>query len=105
MRTASHGSIEDADGELGRAAPRRREPAPLERRGTSTSGVRTTAQSFIGRICSMQSINFVLTNWIPRRSATRLMARLSRIEQPLVRDASMWVWQFFGGDLQLHEAK
>jgi phosphatidylserine decarboxylase len=53
----------------------------------------------------MQSINFALTNWIPRRSATRLMARLSRIEQPLVRDASMWVWQFFGGDLQLHEAK
>ena len=57
------------------------------------------------RILSAEPINFVLTNWIPRRTLTRFMAWFSRIEQPAIRDLSMRVWQFFGGDLNLHEAK
>src|SRR5262249_35704365 len=104
MRTASPGSIEDGDGGLGRPAPTRRAPAALEQRGPSTSDVRTTAQSFIEHIVSIQSISFVLTNWMPRRTATRLMARFSRIEHQLVRDVSFWLWQLFGGQLHLHEA-
>ena len=38
---------------------------------------------------SQEDINFLLTNRIPRRLATRLMGWFSRIEQPLVRDLSI----------------
>jgi len=57
------------------------------------------------RIFAAEPVNFVLTNWIPRRTFTRFMAWFSRIEQPLIRDASLWLWQLFGGDLELHEAR
>lgn len=40
-------------------------------------------------------VNFLLTNRIPRRLATRLVGRLSRIEHPLVVRASLSVWQLF----------
>lgn len=51
-----------------------------------------------------EDLNFLLTNRIPRRLATRFMGWLSRIEQPLVRDLSLGLWRRFG-DLELHEAK
>lgn len=40
-------------------------------------------------------VNFVLTNRIPRRPATRLMGWLSRIEAPVVRAPSIALWRFF----------
>jgi phosphatidylserine decarboxylase len=59
----------------------------------------------LDRIFQQESINFLLTNRIPRRAATRFMGWFSRIEQPLIRDLSMKVWQIFAGSLDLHEAK
>src|SRR5262245_13368401 len=53
----------------------------------------------------LERVNFWITNWIPRRQATRLMGRLSRIEHPLFCRLALAVWQWFGGDLQLHEAR
>ena len=40
-------------------------------------------------------VNFVLTNRLPRRSATRLMGRLSKIELGLIRAPSLALWRFF----------
>jgi phosphatidylserine decarboxylase len=49
-------------------------------------------------------IRFLLTNRIPRRLVTQFFGWFSRIEQPLVRDASLWLWTRFA-DLELHDAK
>src|SRR5262245_58957066 len=51
-----------------------------------------------------EDLNFLLTNRIPRRLATRWMGWFSRIEQPLVRDLSIGLWRAFA-ELELHEAK
>jgi phosphatidylserine decarboxylase len=63
-----------------------------------------TLRAQIARICQQEDLNFLLTNRIPRRLATRFMGWFSRIEQPLVRDLSIAVWRFFSG-LDLSEAK
>jgi phosphatidylserine decarboxylase len=63
-----------------------------------------TVRSQLLRVLQQEDINFLLTNRIPRRLATQLIGRFSRIEQPLVRDASIGVWQLFS-DLDLREAK
>jgi phosphatidylserine decarboxylase len=60
---------------------------------------------WLARLSQHERLNFLLTNRIPRRSATLLMGWLSRVENPLVRDVSMALWQTFGGDLRLHEAE
>jgi phosphatidylserine decarboxylase len=56
------------------------------------------------KLLQQEGLNFVLTNRIPRRSATRFMGWFSKIEQPLVRDVSLRVWRFFS-DLDLSEAE
>jgi len=63
-----------------------------------------TVRSAILNILQQEDLNFLLTNRIPRRLATRFMGWFSRIEQPLVRDLSIGVWRFFS-DLDLSEAK
>ncbi|MBS0320804.1 MAG: phosphatidylserine decarboxylase [Proteobacteria bacterium] len=50
------------------------------------------------------SLNFALTNRIPRRALTTLAGRLARIEQPLVRAASIGLWRCFA-DLDLADAR
>lgn len=50
-----------------------------------------------------EDVNFLLTNRIPRRAATRFMGWFSRIEQPLVRAASLRAWRFFS-DVDLSDA-
>lgn len=55
-------------------------------------------------IVQQEDLNFLLTNRIPRRLATRFLGWFSRIEQPLVRDVSLRVWDFFG-DLDLSDAQ
>jgi len=55
-------------------------------------------------VLQQEDINFLLTNRIPRRLLTKFMGWFSRIEQPLVRDVSIGVWQLFS-DLDLREAK
>jgi phosphatidylserine decarboxylase len=63
-----------------------------------------TVRSQLLRLFEQEDINFLLTNRIPRRFATRFMGWFSRIEQPLVRDFSIGVWRLFS-DLDLREAK
>ena len=55
-------------------------------------------------IVQQEELNFLLTNRIPRRMLTRFMGWFSRIEQPLVRDISLFVWGLFA-DLDLSDAK
>jgi phosphatidylserine decarboxylase len=55
-------------------------------------------------IVQQEELNFLLTNRIPRRTLTRFMGWFSRVEQPLVRDASLFVWKFFA-DLDLSDAQ
>ena len=63
-----------------------------------------TVRSLIDRVVQQEDLNFLLTNRIPRRLVTRFMGWFSKIEQPLVRDASIRVWRLFS-DLDLSEAK
>ncbi len=63
-----------------------------------------TLRTFIAKITDNESLNFVLTNRVPRRALTRLVGRLAKIEQPLIRDISIAVWRQFS-DLDLSEAK
>lgn len=60
--------------------------------------------SFRDRIFQQEDINFLLTNRIPRLFVTRFMGWFSKIEQPLVRDLSLWAWELFT-DLDLSDAK
>lgn len=63
-----------------------------------------TIRSVLLRVAAREDINFLLTNRIPRRLATRLMGRISRIEQPLVRDLSIRLWRLFC-DVDLTDAR
>jgi len=63
-----------------------------------------TVRTKILRVLAQEDINFLLTNRIPRRLATQFMGWFSRIEHPLVRDASIAVWRLFA-DLDLRDAR
>lgn len=56
------------------------------------------------KILHQEDINFLLTNRIPRRLATRLMGWFSKIENPLLARASIAVWRQFA-DLDLSDAR
>lgn len=56
------------------------------------------------KILAQEDINFLLTNRLPRRVVTQFIGWFSKIEQPLIRDASIAVWRYFSG-LDLSEAK
>jgi phosphatidylserine decarboxylase len=51
-----------------------------------------------------EDLNFLLTNRLPRRYLTQFVGWFSKIEQPLVRDASIAIWKYFSA-LDLSEAK
>jgi phosphatidylserine decarboxylase len=55
-------------------------------------------------ILHQEDINFLLTNRIPRRLATRWIGWFSKIENPLVARASIAVWRLFA-DLDLSDAR
>jgi phosphatidylserine decarboxylase len=63
-----------------------------------------TVRTIFDTVFGQEDLNFLLTNRIPRHLATRFMGWFSRIEQPLVRDASLALWRAFA-DLNLHEAR
>jgi phosphatidylserine decarboxylase len=63
-----------------------------------------TIRAAIVKIVQQEDLNFLLTNRIPRQMLTRFMGWFSRVEQPLVRAASMWVWRAFS-ELDLSEAR
>jgi phosphatidylserine decarboxylase len=63
-----------------------------------------TPRSLISSLVQQEDLNFLLTNRVPRGLLTRLMGRLSRIENPLVCRTSIALWRLFT-DLDLSEAK
>jgi phosphatidylserine decarboxylase len=63
-----------------------------------------TARQAWARLMQQEDVNFLLTNRIPRRFLTRLMGRLSRIEQPWFCAIGIALWRLFT-DLDLSEAK
>ena len=63
-----------------------------------------TLRTAIARITGNDTVNYWFTNRIPRRTLTRLVGRLAKIEQPMVRDASIGIWRLFS-DLDLSEAQ
>jgi phosphatidylserine decarboxylase len=63
-----------------------------------------TARSVIARITQQEELNFLLTNRLPRRWLTLFIGWLSRLEQPLVRDACIAIWRLFS-ELDLSEAR
>jgi phosphatidylserine decarboxylase len=63
-----------------------------------------TLRSAIMKIVQQEDLNFLLTNRIPRRLATRFMGWFSRIEHPLVCRLSLGVWRLFS-DIDLSDAK
>lgn len=60
--------------------------------------------TYIATISQHAGLNFVLTNGLPRRLATRFMGWFSRLEQPWVRDFSIGVFRLFC-EPDLREAK
>ena len=62
-----------------------------------------TLRNALARIGGNEDLNFLLTNRLPRRFATKLMGRISPIEQPLVRKASIGLWRLFC-DVDLSDA-
>lgn len=63
-----------------------------------------TLRSTLLSLARHEDLNFLLTNRIPRRLTTRLVGWLAKVEQPLVRDLSMWAWRLFS-DLDLSDAR
>ena len=61
-------------------------------------------RSELAKVLQHEDINFLLTNRIPRRLATRFLGWFSKIENPLVARASIAVWRLFA-DLDLGDAK
>lgn len=61
-------------------------------------------RNLLAQIAAQEDINFLVTNRLPRAAATRFMGWFSRIEQPLVRDASIALWKLFS-DLDLSDAR
>ncbi|MBP7610641.1 MAG: phosphatidylserine decarboxylase, partial [Steroidobacteraceae bacterium] len=60
--------------------------------------------SLFSRIAAQKDLNFLLTNRIPRNALTHLVGRLSKIENPVVRDLSIGLWRAFA-DLDLADAR
>jgi len=54
-----------------------------------------TARSLIARVFQQEHLNFVLTNRIPRRLATRVRGLVQQDRAALVRDLSIGIWRLF----------
>ena len=67
--------------------------------GTDGIDTMTTAKAPRGwmRLLMQEDINFLLTNRLPRRWATRLVGRIARVEHPLVRIPALALWRTFAG--------
>jgi phosphatidylserine decarboxylase len=63
-----------------------------------------TPRALIAMLTQQEDLNFLLTNRIPRKIATRFMGWFSRVEQPLIRDLSIGIWRLFS-ELDLSDAR
>lgn len=61
-------------------------------------------QQWVRGLLLQEDINFLLTNRIPRRLATRVMGWISKIENPVISFLGIRIWRFFS-DLDLSEAE
>ena len=61
--------------------------------------------ALIRSLSEQEQLNFLLTNRIPRRLATRLMGWFSGIESPRLTRLTLAIWQLFADDLRLEEAR
>ncbi len=61
-------------------------------------------RTWLARAAKHERLNFLVTNRLPRRAATLLMGRLSRVENRLVCGLSLKLWRLFAGDFRLEEA-
>jgi phosphatidylserine decarboxylase len=64
----------------------------------------TSPASPLARLFLQEDLNFLVTNRLPRRAATRLMGRFSRIESRTLTRVSLAVWRLFADDLRLDES-
>jgi phosphatidylserine decarboxylase len=64
-----------------------------------------TLRSMVDAVSGDPRVNFTVTNRIPRRLLTRLVARVSRIENRLLYRLSMALWEMGAGSLHLEEAE
>ena len=60
--------------------------------------------SLLTRLAAQEDLNFLLTNRISHDALTRLVGRLGKIENPVVRDLSIGLWRAFA-DLDLADAR
>lgn len=56
-----------------------------------------TMRAALMKLVLQEDLNFLLTNRLPRRFATRLVGRVARVENPLVAKPSIAAWRFFSG--------
>ena len=61
-------------------------------------------RTWLARAAKHERLNFLVTNRLPRRAATLLMGRLSRVENRLVCGIALRLWRLFAGDFRLEEA-
>ena len=64
----------------------------------------STLSRWRDRLLQQEDLNFLLTNRVPRIALTRFMGWFSKIEQPLVRRASIATWRLFT-DIDLSDAR
>jgi phosphatidylserine decarboxylase len=62
------------------------------------------SETWLSRAAKHERLNFLVTNRLPRRAATLMMGRLSRVENRLVCGLSLGLWRLFAGDFRLEEA-
>lgn len=51
-----------------------------------------------------ETLNFLITNRIPRAASTRLMGKLSRVRNPVFTRIALKLWKTFSEDMRLDEA-
>ena len=56
------------------------------------------------RVLMQEDLNFLLTNRLPRRWATKMVGRIAAIEHPLVAKPALAAWRFFC-DVDLRDSK
>lgn len=56
-----------------------------------------TVRGGMMRLLMQEDLNFLLTNRLPRRWATRVVGRIARVEHPLVSRPALAAWRFFAG--------
>ena len=56
-----------------------------------------TVRGGLMRLLMQEDLNFLLTNRLPRRWATRVVGRIARVEHPLVSRPALAAWRFFAG--------